>query len=140
MHAAAEAWLRRLPINCRGVNRQSIHEGPHLSFVRKRYSPQSSQFSRGELTKSWPLFTRKDLGKVIVHSAPENVPTSNRDISINKGLSCAWRQFQMTECPAKLEDAIIRRAASGFHPLYIICMSPLTSRREWAWVRNCPIR
>jgi N-acetylglucosamine-6-phosphate deacetylase len=123
MHAAAEAMAEAIANKLRGVI--GIHyEGPHLSRPKKGIHPQSH--IRAVSDKELALFTRKDLGKVIVTLAPENVPNDViRDLVKQGVIVCLGHSNANAQ---QVEDAIIA-GASGFTHLYN-AMSPLTSRES----------
>lgn len=117
--AMAEAIMTRLP----GV--LGIHfEGPHLSQPKKGIHPQNHIRSISD--KELALFTRKDLGKVLVTLAPENVSTDVIHDLVKQGvIICLGHSNAKAQ---QVEDAI-QAGATGFTHLYN-AMSPLTSRES----------
>jgi len=70
MEQAADAIAMAINEGVAGV--VGVHfEGPHLSVAKK--GAHSAQYIRGLSEKEWQIFSRTDLGKIMVTIAPENV-------------------------------------------------------------------
>lgn len=100
-----------------------IHfEGPHLSVPKKGIHPQNHV--RGISDADLALFLRKDIGKVMITVAPENVPTD-----IIKELVSAGVVVSLGHSGADIDCVInaIDAGATGFTHLFN-AMSGLTAR------------
>lgn len=100
-----------------------IHfEGPHLSVAKK--GMHSRHLIRSLSDRELDLFTRKDIGKVLVTVAPEQV--SSRDIAalVKEGVTVFLGH---SNASADVAQAAIEAGAIGFTHLYN-AMSGLTSR------------
>ena len=100
-----------------------IHfEGPHLSIAKK--GAHSEEFIRPISDDEWQVLSRKDIGKVVVTLAPENVLPSDitqmRELGIHVCLGHTNACFEQAQ---RAVDA----GATGFTHLYN-AMSPLQGR------------
>ena len=97
-------------------------EGPHLSITKK--GMHSSKHIRSLSDKELALFTRNDLGKVIVTLAPEAVSTSDIETLTNAGVIVSIGHTNATsqDCFAAFDAG-----ATGATHLFN-AMSPFTSR------------
>ena len=121
MSAAADAMSEAISQQMPGVC--GIHfEGPHLSAPKKGIHPQSH--IRTISDKELALFTRQDLGKVIITVAPENVPVDVIADLVRQGVRVCLGH---SNARAEQVEAALTAGASGFTHLYN-AMSPLTSR------------
>ena len=121
MQKSADAIAEAVSVNLPGV--LGVHfEGPHLQAAKKGVHPE--HFIRSATDAELALFTRKDLGRVLVTLAPDNVPVdiirdlTNQGVKVCLGHSNA--SFDQTV-------AAIEAGADGFTHLFN-AMSPLTSR------------
>ena len=121
MSAAANAMQQAISSGLSGVC--GIHfEGPHLSQPKKGIHPQNHIRSISD--QELALFTRQDIGKVIVTLAPENVsPDVIRDL-VNQGVVVCLGH---SNADAQTVEAALQAGATGFTHLYN-AMSPLTGR------------
>lgn len=115
--AIAEAISQKVP----GI--LGIHfEGPHLSFEKK--GTHSAEYIRAIAEAEWQIFSRKDIGQVMVTVAPENVSVTEikrlTDLGINVCLGHTNADFYTAQ---KAVDA----GAKGFTHLFN-AMSPLQGR------------
>ncbi len=100
-----------------------IHfEGPHLSTAKKGIHPETH--IRGLSEKEFALFTRKDIGKVLVTLAPENVSPEDITKLVNSGVTVSLGH---SNANADLVQQAIDAGATGFTHLFN-AMSPLQSR------------
>ncbi|MDT0595799.1 N-acetylglucosamine-6-phosphate deacetylase [Glaciecola petra] len=84
MHAAAEAIYQAIQHNAEGI--VGIHfEGPHLSIIKKGI--HSEKHIRPVSDADLATITRKDIGKVLVTLAPENVPLDVIKELVNQGVT-----------------------------------------------------
>ena len=121
MSAAADAMAEAMAIQLSGVC--GIHfEGPHLSQPKKGIHPQSH--IRAISDKELALFTRQDLGKVIVTLAPENVTPDVISDLVKQGVLVCLGHSNAT---AEQVEFALQAGATGFTHLYN-AMSPLTGR------------
>jgi N-acetylglucosamine-6-phosphate deacetylase len=117
--AMAEAISKQLP-GIIGIH----YEGPHLSQPRKGIHPQVH--IRCISDKELALFTRKDLGKVLITLAPENVsPDIIKDLVKQGIIVCLGH----SNASSKQVEEALQAGATGFTHLYN-AMSPLTSRES----------
>lgn len=121
MKQAADAVSSAIQSNQHDV--LGIHfEGPHLSVERK--GVHAEQHIRPLSEQELALFTRKDLGKVIVTLAPENVSCDDISTLTQQGvLVCLGHSNANYEQVCKALDA----GACGFTHLFN-AMSPMQSR------------
>lgn len=121
MLAAANAMAQAIETGLSGVC--GIHfEGPHLSQPKKGIHPQNH--IRSITDQELALFTRQDIGKVIVTLAPENVtPDVIRDLVQQGVVVCLGH----SNADAATVEAALHAGATGFTHLYN-AMSPLTGR------------
>ncbi|AUL75364.1 N-acetylglucosamine-6-phosphate deacetylase [Pseudoalteromonas sp. 13-15] len=113
----ADAIVKHIP----GI--MGIHfEGPHLSIAKK--GAHSEEFIRPISDDEWQVLSRKDIGKVVVTLAPENVLPSDitqmREYGIHVCLGHTNACFEQAQ---RAVDA----GATGFTHLYN-AMSPLQGR------------
>ncbi|KXI29872.1 N-acetylglucosamine-6-phosphate deacetylase [Paraglaciecola hydrolytica] len=121
MLAAADAMAEAIASKLVGVC--GIHfEGPHLSQPKKGIHPQNH--IRSITDKELALFTRQDMGKVIVTLAPENVSPDVISELVKRGvLVCLGH----SNASAEQVELALQAGATGFTHLYN-AMSPLTGR------------
>ena len=121
MLAAANAMAQAIQSGLSGVC--GIHfEGPHLSQPKKGIHPQNH--IRSITDQELALFTRQDIGKVIVTVAPENVtPDVIADLVQQGVVVCLGH----SNADAATVEAALHAGATGFTHLYN-AMSPLTGR------------
>ncbi len=121
MQAAAEAISAAIKAQMAGV--YGVHfEGPHLAKARKGvHAPEHIRpISDAEMA----LFTRQDLGQVIVTLAPENVSPSDISKLKNSGVIVCLGH---SDADFATVIAAIDAGASGFTHLFN-AMSPMQSR------------
>lgn len=121
MHNAAEAISQAIVQQTLGI--VGVHfEGPHLSLPKKGI--HSATHVRSMCDSSLATFTRKDLGKVLVTLAPENVPSDIIKDLVDHGVIVA-----LGHSAADIDTvlAAIDAGASGFTHLFN-AMSGLTAR------------
>lgn len=83
MEQAANAIAQAVANNTSGV--LGVHfEGPHLSIPKK--GVHSPEFIRGITDVEMAIFTRQDLGKVVVTLAPENVGVEQIKTLVHAGV------------------------------------------------------
>lgn len=115
--AVAEAIAEKVP----GII--GIHfEGPHLSQAKK--GTHCAEFIRSISDAEWQIFSRKDIGQVIVTLAPETVTTQDIkrmvDLDINVCLGHSNADFTTAQ-------KAVNAGATGFTHLFN-AMSPLQGR------------
>jgi N-acetylglucosamine-6-phosphate deacetylase len=121
MSAAADAMAEAIATKLKGVC--GIHfEGPHLSQPKKGIHPQNH--IRSITDKELALFTRQDLGKVMVTLAPENVTPDVINDLVKQGVLVCLGHSNANAEQVKLA---LHAGATGFTHLYN-AMSPLTGR------------
>jgi len=121
MSAAADAIAEVRANNTTGV--LGIHfEGPFLSLEKK--GVHCKTFIRNISDKELALFSRPELGCVMLTIAPENVPASQIKELVDSGVIVS-----IGHSAATFEQAVaaVKAGATGFTHLYN-AMSPLTSR------------
>lgn len=121
MELAAEAIAEARTQNVPSV--LGVHfEGPHLETSKK--GVHSASYIRSLSKTEEKIYSRKDLGKIIITLAPENVSVNGiRDLVAEGVIVCLGHSnasFAQTQ-------AAIEAGATGFTHLYN-AMSPLTSR------------
>jgi len=121
MERAANSVAEAIKSKTPGV--LGIHfEGPFLSLIKKGVHPES--LIRSISTAEIAILTRKDLGKVVVTLAPENVSAAQIEQLVSSGvivcLGHSNATFEQT-CRA------LKAGASGFTHLFN-AMSPFDSR------------
>lgn len=100
-----------------------IHfEGPHLSVLKRGIHVATHICPLSEQTFS--LFTRKDLGKVVVTLAPENVSPEQISALVNEGVIVSLGHSNAT---SQIVSDALQAGATGFTHLFN-AMSPLNSR------------
>lgn len=100
-----------------------IHfEGPHLSMAKK--GMHNGEHIRGLSDDELALFTRKDIGKVLVTVAPEQVTTQDVRVLVDAGVTVFLGH---SNASADTAQAAIEAGAIGFTHLYN-AMSGLTGR------------
>lgn len=100
-----------------------IHfEGPHLSTEKK--GTHSADYIRPISDDEWTIFSRQDLGKVIITLAPENVSISDIKRMVKLGITVCLGH---TNADFKTAQASIDAGARGITHLYN-AMSPLQGR------------
>ena len=121
MQQAAESVASARKSGVPGV--LGIHfEGPHLSVDKRGVHGEKYIRSIGE--RELALFSRKDLGQVIITVAPENVSTDTIETLVAAGVKVCLGHSNATYQQA---SAAIMAGASGFTHLYN-AMSQLNSR------------
>jgi len=121
MQNAADAVSEAIRMNVKGV--LGIHfEGPHLSVEKKGVHQQ--QLIRNFSEAEYELYSRQDLGKIVVTLAPETVEpkliTKLVDLGVIVCLGHSNATFQQTQ-------AALDAGATGFTHLFN-AMSAMTSR------------
>ncbi|MBY5992654.1 N-acetylglucosamine-6-phosphate deacetylase [Ferrimonas balearica] len=115
--AVAEARAQKLP----GV--LGVHfEGPHLSVAKK--GAHSAEHIRPLTEAEMAVYTRKDLGQVVVTLAPESVPASQISELSSAGVRVCLGHSDADYDTAR---AALAAGARGFTHLFN-AMSPFTSR------------
>lgn len=100
-----------------------IHfEGPHLSIPKKGIHSEHSVRALGE--KEFALYTRQDLGLVLVTVAPENVSPDQISQLVQAGVIVCLGH---SNANAQIVKEALSAGAKGFTHLFN-AMSPLTSR------------
>ena len=100
-----------------------IHfEGPHLSVAKK--GMHSGEHIRGLSDKEIALFTRKDIGNVLVTVAPEQVSTHDIALLVKEGVTVFLGH---SNASVEVAQAAIDAGAVGFTHLYN-AMSGLSAR------------
>jgi len=97
-------------------------EGPHLSVAKK--GAHSAQYIRGLSEKEWQIFSRTDLGKIMVTIAPENVSPDDVTRLCQLGVTVFLGH---SNADYHCAQAALDAGARGFTHLFN-AMSPLTSR------------
>jgi N-acetylglucosamine-6-phosphate deacetylase len=121
MSQAANAVSEALNDDLLGV--LGIHfEGPCLSTEKK--GVHSKEFIRKISKVEMGLFKRKDIGKVIVTVAPENISTKQITDLVNNGVIVCLGHSNAT---FEQTNLALKAGATGFTHLFN-AMSPLTSR------------
>lgn len=122
MHQASDAIAQALDENLKSVI--GVHfEGPHLSVAKKGIHP--SEKIRSITNNELKLVTRKDLGKVVLTVAPENV---DRDVIrelVDSGVTVCLGH---SNADFDTVELALEAGATGFTHLYN-AMSPLTGRQ-----------
>ncbi|WDE11439.1 N-acetylglucosamine-6-phosphate deacetylase [Thalassomonas haliotis] len=121
MQAAADAVAQAVREKVPGII--GIHfEGPHLSEEKK--GAHSGEFIRKISEQEWQLYTRKDLGQIMLTLAPESVSTEDIRRLVQLGVkvclghsNAGYRQAQQA----------LDAGADGFTHLFN-AMSPLQGR------------
>lgn len=115
--AISEAIARKTPAI------MGIHfEGPHLSLAKK--GTHCAESIRSISDAEWQIFSRKDIGKIMVTLAPENVSTKDITRMVNLGIIvCLGHTNADFSTAQKAVDA----GAVGFTHLFN-AMSPLQGR------------
>ncbi|QOL25531.1 N-acetylglucosamine-6-phosphate deacetylase [Thalassotalea sp. LPB0316] len=121
MALAAQAVSDAIAQGVNGI--LGIHfEGPHLSVAKK--GAHSAEYIRPISDDEWQILSRKDLGKVIVTIAPENVSEADISKMVSLGIKvCLGHTNADFNTAQKAVDA----GASGFTHLFN-AMSAMTSR------------
>ncbi|QBY05413.1 N-acetylglucosamine-6-phosphate deacetylase [Thalassotalea sp. HSM 43] len=122
MADAADAIAEAIATQAAGV--LGVHfEGPHLSVAKK--GVHSPEFIRPISAQEMAIFTRQDLGQVIVTLAPENVATSDIETLVKAGVKvCLGHSNAEFDTVQAATDA----GATGFTHLFN-AMSAFTSRQ-----------
>lgn len=121
MAAAAEAMAEAISSTMPGI--LGIHfEGPHLSQPKKGIHPQ--HHIRAITDRELDLFTRQDLGQIIVTLAPENVSPDVIAELVKQGVIVCLGH---SNASAGQVARALQAGATGFTHLYN-AMSPLTGR------------
>jgi len=121
MQQAADSIADAVAQQMDGVT--GIHfEGPHLSNAKK--GVHFEHFIRSVNDKELALFCRKDMGKVIVTLAPENVPVDVIADLVSQGVRICLGH---SNANSKTVMRALEAGASGFTHLFN-AMSPLEGR------------
>jgi N-acetylglucosamine-6-phosphate deacetylase len=121
MQQAADAVAQTLTEKVPGII--GIHfEGPHLSKEKK--GTHSADYIRPISEVEWQIFSRQDIGQVIVTLAPENVSPSDITRMVALGIKVCLGH---TNADFKTAQAAINAGATGFTHLFN-AMSPLQGR------------
>ncbi|WP_421133317.1 N-acetylglucosamine-6-phosphate deacetylase [Alteromonas sp. A079] len=116
-NAVAEAKREQHP-SVLGVH----FEGPHLSVAKK--GVHLPRFIRPLSDKEFAVYTRKDIGQVIVTVAPENVSADVISALVKEGVIVALGH---SNAPHDIVQKALEAGATGFTHL-LNAMSPFTSR------------
>ncbi len=121
MQQAADAIAQALADNIPGI--VGVHfEGPHLSVAKK--GTHCPEYIRPISEVEWQIFSRKDIGQIMVTLAPETVSADDikrmSDLGIKVCIGHSNADFAKTQ-------AAIDAGASGFTHLFN-AMSPLQGR------------
>lgn len=121
MQQAADAVAQAIAQGVPGII--GIHfEGPHLSIAKK--GTHSADYIRGITASEWQVFSRQDIGQVIVTLAPENVCPADIKRMVALGIKVCLGH---TNADFETAQAAINAGASGFTHLFN-AMSPLQGR------------
>jgi len=121
MEQAADAIAMAINEGVAGV--VGVHfEGPNLSVAKK--GAHSAQYIRGLSEKEWQIFSRTDLGKIMVTIAPENVSPDDVTRLCQLGVTVFLGH---SNADYHCAQAALDAGARGFTHLFN-AMSPLTSR------------
>ncbi len=121
MQRAADAVAKARHVNDSGV--LGIHfEGPHLSTIKKGVHPEN--FIRSLSEDEFKIFTRSDLGQVVVTLAPENVMPETISKLVKSGVIVCLGHSNAT---FEQTNAALEAGATGFTHLFN-AMSAFTSR------------
>ena len=121
MQVAADAIAQAIAKNTPGII--GVHfEGPHLSVAKK--GAHSAEYIRAISDAEWQILTRKDLGKIIVTLAPENVLTSDISKMVELGIKVCLGHSNATYLQTQ---QALAAGADGFTHLFN-AMSSLQGR------------
>jgi len=121
MAQAADAIAMAINQGVAGVI--GVHfEGPHLSVAKK--GAHSAEHIRGLSDKEWQIFSRTDLGKIMVTIAPENVSPDDITRLCQLGVTVFLGH---SNADYHCAQTALEAGASGFTHLFN-AMSPFTSR------------
>lgn len=121
MALAADAIAQAIKEKTYGI--VGVHfEGPHLSVAKK--GAHSEEFIRPISEQEWQVLSRKDLGKILVTVAPENVSPNDITRMVSLGIKVCLGH---TNADYVTAQKAIDAGADGFTHLYN-AMSPLTGR------------
>lgn len=121
MQQAADAVAKAIKDPYSGII--GIHfEGPHLSVAKK--GAHSERYIRPISTAEWQVFSRKDLGKIMVTLAPENVAINDIKKLVDMGIKVSLGH---SNASFACSQAALHAGASCFTHLYN-AMSPMQSR------------
>ncbi|TMM46060.1 N-acetylglucosamine-6-phosphate deacetylase [Colwellia ponticola] len=121
MQQAADAIAQAIAQGVPGII--GIHfEGPHLSIAKK--GTHCADYIRSISAEEWQVFSRQDIGQVIVTLAPENVSPADIKRMVALGIRVCLGH---TNADFKTAQAAIDAGASGFTHLFN-AMSPLQGR------------
>ena len=121
MQQAANAVAQALNEKVPGI--VGIHfEGPHLSKEKK--GTHSADYIRPISEAEWQIFSRQDMGHIIVTLAPENVSPSDVTRMVALGIKVCLGH---TNADFNTAQAAINAGATGFTHLFN-AMSPLQGR------------
>jgi len=121
MQQAADAIAQAINAGVAGVI--GVHfEGPHLSVAKK--GAHSQQYIRDISEQEWQIFSRTDLGQIIVTLAPENVARDDISRMCDLGIKVFLGHSNADFITAQ---AALDAGACGFTHLFN-AMSPFTSR------------
>ncbi|MDQ7049483.1 MAG: N-acetylglucosamine-6-phosphate deacetylase [Enterobacterales bacterium] len=125
MQQAADAVSKAIGDDALGI--LGIHfEGPHISSGKK--GVHSESFIRTISDQEWEIYQRKDIGKILLTLAPENVSTETVRKLVDLGVLVS---IGHTNADCESVQALIRAGATGFTHLYN-AMSGLQSRQPGA--------
>lgn len=121
MASAADAIAKAIAQKSAGII--GVHfEGPHLSVAKK--GAHSEAFIRPISDAEWSVLARKDLGKIKVTVAPENISCDDIKRMVELGIIVFLGH---SNADFKTAQAALDAGATGFTHLYN-AMSPMTSR------------
>ncbi|WP_032097521.1 MULTISPECIES: N-acetylglucosamine-6-phosphate deacetylase [unclassified Alteromonas] len=119
--SAADAISQAIRLNHPSI--MGVHfEGPHLSVAKK--GVHKAAHIRSISDEELAVYTRKDIGQVIVTVAPENVSPEVVQILVKENVIVALGH---SNAPYEVVQQALDAGATGFTHLFN-AMSPLTSR------------
>ena len=119
--SAADAISQAIDLNHPSI--QGVHfEGPHLSVAKK--GVHKAAHIRSISDEELAVYTRKDIGQVIVTVAPENVSPEIIRTLVSENVIVALGH---SNAPYEVVQQALDAGATGFTHLFN-AMSPLTSR------------
>ena len=121
MIKAADVISEAIANNIPGI--LGIHfEGPHLAVAKK--GTHSAELIRPISDEEWAVFSRKDIGKIIVTLAPETVKPEDITRMVAQGIKVCLGH---TNANFSTAQAAVNAGATGFTHLFN-AMSPLQGR------------
>ena len=121
MQQAADAVTQAIKANIAGII--GIHfEGPHLSAAKK--GVHAAKFMRAISDAEWQIYSRKDLGQILVTIAPEAVSIDDIKRLVSLGVKVCLGH---SNASFEVAEQAIKAGADGITHLYN-AMSPLQGR------------